>query len=288
MNKGFTLIEILVVIVVIGVLSAFILVGMNSISSSANIAKGQAFSNSLRNSLLLNLVSEYKLDGSFNDSWGTNNGTNNGATLATSGCVKGSCYYFDGGDYIYLGNATTFDNDIGSAFTISTWSKHSEASTLQEIFGKGYLYTVSKGIDLRRNGNDYFYVFIGNGTTIDAVISNSTVSTNTWYHVVAIYNGITARMYVNGVLQTDTATVAAPLQWYDSGTSKTPSLGFNTAGVLTGYIDEVQIYNQPLSTSQIQENYYSGINRLLSSNSIEIGEFVDKISQLRNSISVNP
>jgi prepilin-type N-terminal cleavage/methylation domain-containing protein len=43
MNKSFTLIEILVVIVVIGVLSAFILVGMSSITSSANIAKSQAF-----------------------------------------------------------------------------------------------------------------------------------------------------------------------------------------------------------------------------------------------------
>ena len=79
MSKSFTLIEILVVIVIIGILSAFIIVSMVGVSDKARIAKSQAFANSLRNSLLINLVSEWKLnDGSgttASDSWSANTGT---------------------------------------------------------------------------------------------------------------------------------------------------------------------------------------------------------------------
>jgi prepilin-type N-terminal cleavage/methylation domain-containing protein len=127
MNKSFTLIEILVVIVVIGALSAFILVGMSSITNSANIAKSQAFSNSLRNSLLLNLVSEWKLDGNGNDSWGVNNGTLVGAThlpvlKTNSDCFSGSCYDFDGTeDYINVGSRANLTTDISNGLTITAW-----------------------------------------------------------------------------------------------------------------------------------------------------------------------
>jgi len=73
MSNSFTLIEILVVIVIIGILSAFILVGMSSITNSANIAKGKAFADSTRNSLLGNLKAEIKLDEgtgqNIGDSW---------------------------------------------------------------------------------------------------------------------------------------------------------------------------------------------------------------------------
>ncbi len=79
MSKSFTLIEILVVIVVIGVLSAFILVGMSSISSKANIAKSQVFINSIDNSLLTSRVAYWKLDEgagtTTSDSWGVSLGT---------------------------------------------------------------------------------------------------------------------------------------------------------------------------------------------------------------------
>ncbi|MFA6374227.1 MAG: prepilin-type N-terminal cleavage/methylation domain-containing protein, partial [Candidatus Paceibacterota bacterium] len=63
MNKSFTLIEILVVIVIVGIISAFIIISMAGISSKANIAKGQTFSNSLKNALMLNMIAQYELDG---------------------------------------------------------------------------------------------------------------------------------------------------------------------------------------------------------------------------------
>ena len=88
-NKGnhlkyaFTLIELLVVIAIIGILSGLIITTMSGATESARIAKLKVYSNSVRDTLGANLVSEWKLDqivGSSApyttlDTWGTNIGT---------------------------------------------------------------------------------------------------------------------------------------------------------------------------------------------------------------------
>jgi prepilin-type N-terminal cleavage/methylation domain-containing protein len=139
-EKSFTLIEILVVIVVVGILSSFILVGMSSITSDANIAKGKAFANSLKNSLLMNLVSEWKLDetsGSTSyDSWSQNNGTVTGATITTD-CVSGKCLEFDGIDN-RISYSISFANikirTIHGPSTLELWFKPSSSSGSGRIF----------------------------------------------------------------------------------------------------------------------------------------------------------
>jgi len=104
-KQSFTLIEILVVIVIIGILSSFIFFTINDSVEKANIAKSKMFSESIRNNLLLNLVSEWKLDETsgttFYDTWGSNNGTNNGAGFETD-CISGGCVSFDGNDNITI------------------------------------------------------------------------------------------------------------------------------------------------------------------------------------------
>jgi prepilin-type N-terminal cleavage/methylation domain-containing protein len=85
LKQAFTLIELLVVIAIIGILSGLIVVSMSGVTQKATIAKAQVFSNSLRNSLMLNLISEWKLDGNANDSWsGGNNGTWYGSEEGTN------------------------------------------------------------------------------------------------------------------------------------------------------------------------------------------------------------
>ena len=68
-KKAFTLIELLVVIAVIGILSGLIVVSMGGITTKANIAKLQVFSNSIKNSLMSDFVAEYRLDGNMTDTW---------------------------------------------------------------------------------------------------------------------------------------------------------------------------------------------------------------------------
>ena len=124
-TKSFTLIELLVVIVIIGILAGVIIVSTSSSINKANFAKAQAFSNTVQQELLLNLVSEWTFDeGNAEDSWGNNEGTVYGAIYqnkASRNCVYGGCYSFDGSDYIDCGNNSSLN--IADEITISSWIK---------------------------------------------------------------------------------------------------------------------------------------------------------------------
>ena len=83
-------------------------------------------------------------------------------------------------------------------------------------------------------------------------VSGPAPSINTWYHVVGIYDGTTAYMYINGYLYTSLArtwnTVANNFQ-----------LGRQTNGgeYWNGKIGEAQIYNRALSATEIVALYNS-------------------------------
>ncbi|MFA5013700.1 MAG: type II secretion system protein, partial [Candidatus Paceibacterota bacterium] len=104
-GKAFTLIELLVVIAIIGILSALIIVGMNSTTQKATIAKAQAFSHSVDSALMSSKVSEWNfnnLSGTVDqdissaanfvtDTWGSNYGTAVGTPVLKDGtnCITG-------------------------------------------------------------------------------------------------------------------------------------------------------------------------------------------------------
>ena len=143
---GFTLIELLVVIAIIGILSGLIITTMSGATESARIAKLKVYSNSVRDTLGANLVSEWKFDGSgkldgetasavyVKDTWGNNTGTISGTPKVYSGssCVSGSCLNFNGStDFIDYGDPTdnSLDFGVGVSFTISAWMKRNDLST---------------------------------------------------------------------------------------------------------------------------------------------------------------
>jgi prepilin-type N-terminal cleavage/methylation domain-containing protein len=168
MNKSFTLIEILVVIVVIGILSSFILVSMNSITTNADFTKRKAFSNSIRNALLINLVSEWKLnEGSgqiASDSWKENHGTlgstsgidvNDPTWKTSEECVSYDCLSFDGSfDYVNFGNG---EGSSPSSITVEAWFKSS--GTLFD-----WATIINKGVQA---DNNHFWLHYMSGTGLD-------------------------------------------------------------------------------------------------------------------------
>lgn len=126
MNKSFTLIEILAVVLIMGILSSFIVVHLDSVGGLFKDRKGIAFSNFIKNSLLMNLVSEWKLDGDSSDSWFINNGTMNnflGDPWKTgTDCIIGPCLSFDGeDDWVDCGSdpSLNFYDEI----TVEAWIK---------------------------------------------------------------------------------------------------------------------------------------------------------------------
>jgi prepilin-type N-terminal cleavage/methylation domain-containing protein len=290
MNKSFTLIEILVVIVVIGVLSALILVGISSISSSANIAKGQAFSNSLRNSLLMNLISEWKFDEggtsqTIADAWRSNNLTlgptvgveASDPTWTTSGCISKNCLSFDGNDdYVFASDNDTLD--VSDALTIEIWIKTRQAYTdkWREIIGKSNY--SDWGIFAEwsaQGGNPRFEIDNGGSRYTVAGPSFSTMI-DRWTYLAGTYtkNEGILKIYVNGAHYNSNSIGAG--KTIDTNT-EVLQIGGYTNAIFNGYIDEAKVYNEIIPAFKIKDNYYSGLNKLLANNGIDIAEYNQRL-----------
>jgi prepilin-type N-terminal cleavage/methylation domain-containing protein len=281
MNKSFTLIEILVVIVVIGALSAFILVGISSITSKANITKTQAFLNSMDNSLLISRSSQWKFDelttainnSTTVDSWGGNT-----ATLSTgdaleklrTDCPYGKCIYFDGTDDILA--SSVFTNSITADLTFGGWLKTSVAPAVQDRI-----------LDLDQSGltgiqicmsTEGAYLLDNSGGPTNSIVGPTGRSNGTWHHVMVTRAGTTYKLYINGVyIGTTAGTVLTYVRVYIGGGG-----GYRWDGT----IDDVRVYGAAMSTSQIQQNYYLGLNSLFKNNGITLAEYNQRLIASKN------
>jgi prepilin-type N-terminal cleavage/methylation domain-containing protein len=295
MNKSFTLIEILVVIVVIGIISSFIIVGLSSVSDKANIAKGQAFSNSLRNSLLMNLVSEFKfnasgvLDGQpatadcVKDNWGNNNGIITGTPLVRSGsnCLKDSCLEFNGStDFVDIGTNASLTNF--NQKTIIFWIKTSNGYANGAIWDGGYWDSPYGDLIYGYTDDNKITVYLKNnsGTTV-SWYKQIDLKPNQWKQVGYTWNGSTVKLIENGKFISNTLSLTGTI----ASTTRNRFGAGN--GYLKALLDELQIYNKEVSCSWISQNYYFDLNNLFVKNSINGVEYIQRFSEFKQSLINN-
>jgi len=297
MNKSFTLIEILVVIVVIGVLSAFILVGMSSISNSANIAKGQAFANSLRNSLLINLISEWKLDEStgvtaIKDSWGTNNGTltctDGDCWKGYSDCVNGNCLYFSDNDNVDIPHADNMEFGSGN-YTISLWFKPSDSLVhTRDIVTRRE--NVDATVDIfslyRSVSNSRIYFVVRNGGSAVQSVSSTIACEENKFCQAVITKSSSIKIYINGVDVSQSASVTGDVPDFTTSFKIGANDGYY-GYPFKGFIDDVKIFNETISTYNIWQEYFIGLNKLLINSSIYVEEFNQRFSEFSGSLADN-
>lgn len=84
------------------------------------------------------------------------------------------------------------------------------------------------------------------------------ISTGAWTHVVATYDGTTARLYVNG---TQTASKAVSGTLSNSGRPFYLGSYYDTTFVLDGRLDDVRGFNQNLDSADVAYLYFSGNGR---------------------------
>lgn len=318
-KKAFTLIELLVVIAIIGILSGLIVVAMNGTTQKATIAKAQVFSNSLRNSLMLNLVSDWKFNegnGSVtNDSWsGGNNitfpgGINNPTWLSGTDCVFGSCLNFDGsvGQYLEVENLTiNFENGFTMEGFINLKSyKNLNLNNGGEILNFNYAYEGEypySWIDFYYTTDsiefDYGYEYSDAGDYFDCYYTDKSFPLNEWTHFVGTVNPLIGevKIYLNGKLEPGELDFGRtewgqPSIYYEneipsnvvSTTADTKIAAYSetpTSWFVDGKLDELRIYNAVLSVSQIEERYYSGLNKLLANGGITKEEYQNRTNEL--------
>jgi len=301
-KSSFTLIELLVVIAIVGILAGIIIVSMTNATESAQIAKSKTFSESIKHSIGNNLISEWNFDGNTNDSWGANNGTwsglsgsNTAATyLSEENCIFGKCLSFDGtDDMVDYGNATNLN--ITGAITISLWIKPAGLPSALDknwyIFGKGNgLSNSNSGAYAlsfyKVNNTLYFDLASGDGVgNRNSVISKKTDWANKWYNIVATWDGTTSaggqKLYINGVLDNKSTSTISALR------TDAPSLraGYMSLDFFQGAIDEIRLYNNSISVSQIREGYLAGLRRLLALNQMNESEFNQELVKLNTNFS---
>jgi hypothetical protein len=100
------------------------------------------------------------------------------------------------------------------------------------------------------------------------VLANPTNFLNNWQSVVVVYSGsqVNTKYYVNGVLQTKNFEVAVGgpnISTFDTidtplalNAGSSPG-GYGNNGGITGFMDEVRIYNRPLTETEVEQLYYA-------------------------------
>lgn len=295
-KTAFTLVELLVVIAIIGILSGLIIVGMKNFSQSAVLAKAQVFSASLRDSLMMSLVSEWKLDqvasSTTLDSWGNNTCTLYGPTgtqilpqLQTSGCIYNKCLKFDGTDD-YLDCGTGANMNVTGNISIAFWINPTNLSGSHGIISRGVYGTNNVPYAVDTNNASVRFTYLRTDATGASYSSTFSLEANKYAHIVITHTGVNngkITFYKNGIAEASQNTTQQRTSQTASATligvfKRSTAQGGDT--YFNGLIDNVRIYSNIVPTSQIREEYYAGLNRLLASGEIPTNDYNDFIESL--------
>ncbi|MCK9446575.1 prepilin-type N-terminal cleavage/methylation domain-containing protein [bacterium] len=278
-KQAFTLIELLVVIAIIGILSGLIVVSMSGVTQKATIAKAQVFSNSLRNSLMLSLVSEWKFDeGSGTttvDSWNNNIGTLVGAShlpiwKTEADCVYKNCIQFDSSEDYINGASPSISGD----YSIEAWAKMDSAaggSTRTLIaWYSGPRFNITHGA----TNKPLIYL-----NTANYRYGSTNYADGKWHHWYFVIIGsartdiLSAKIYIDGKEDAYGISSSSVDPLYPSSTLAIGTYAYSL-------IDNLRIYDSIISTSQIKENYYLGLNKMLNNGIIDEEEYISRINNL--------
>jgi hypothetical protein len=174
---------------------------------------------------------------------GTNNGTLLNGPTFNSG--SGGSIVFDGtNDYISIPSNTNIPIS-NSQYSINVWFS-AAAFGSGGLVGWGAYNNNNSVTALRFNSNGFRHYWWG--SDLDIALS---MSTNTWYNVVALYNGTTRQIWLNAqlVAQDTPSTHNVPY-----ATNLTVGVT-NSTEYFSGKIATSQIYNRGLSASEVLQNY---------------------------------
>lgn len=155
--------------------------------------------------------------------------------------------------FVAVPHAVAFN--VTTQFTVEAWIQVS-------AFDKNDMAFVTKGDDLGivRSGNTSKLSFrTKSGTSTDDLISTATLVTGRWYHVAAVYNGVTKLLYVDGALDASKA-YASPVN------VSTVALNFGANAALTGKnlngrLDTVRFWSVARSFTEVRTDLDRDLNR---------------------------
>lgn len=206
-NSGFTIVELLIVIVVIGILAAITIVAYNGIQERARLASAKAFESQFR--------SKYGADatGSWDFSECSGTTVKNSAGPANTDTISGTATWITDtpsgtGCALHFDGATWIDTlaPLGAKYYVKgAWIRTSSASC------------GSDNIISQAATNGAVTAFFtpgcklsaGNNTAWSTVVAPGTINDNKWHYVAMEWVNGTMKLYQDGVLVSTAASGAA-------------------------------------------------------------------------------
>ncbi|UCE50700.1 MAG: LamG domain-containing protein, partial [Phycisphaerales bacterium] len=160
--------------------------------------------------------------------------------------TDGGALEFDGtGDYVDCGNTPSISPT--TALSVMAWIKVNPwTKTWETILAKG-----DNSYRLSRSGSGNATHFGCGGTSGNYFDGSTIVTDNQWHHVCGVYDGATQTIYIDGLLDT-----AIPSTGSVTASTYSLFIGENSQATgrhITGLIDDVRLYNKPLTVEEIME-----------------------------------
>jgi len=237
-------------------------------SSSTILCTNMDYPNIVTSGLVLNLDAAYTPSYPKNGTtWKDLSGYGNNGTFVGSGPTYDSSNF---GSLVFTSSAnqhvtSSTPISLTNSVTLSSWFKFSsQPNTIMRFV------TVDNEIAcIRKNGsNAEFFVKIGG--TIKILNSSQTFTNNVWYNMVGTYlsggPGIApvCAIYINGSQLVGTFSISGTLD-SSSGYKISSEAASET---MVGNISNAMIYNKVLSSTEILQNYYAGLQRFIPTNGL--------------------
>ena len=234
-------------------------------ASSTSYALGQGYVAQLTpnpsiqvNSSPSGLVAQYSLDeaagvAAYDSGVGGYTATAGSAPTRQTGKIGGAVGPIGLGSnqWLQTSETTAFDT---SNVTVCSWVYRTASATNPTIVSHSDASITSNGMWLLAFGNGQRPRFIvAMNSTTNILFATNDVSYNSWNHICGTYDGVTQKIYVNGVLD-GSASLSGSLP----AVSTPLTIGARSNGSTASdnqYIDEIKVYNRALRSDEILAEY---------------------------------